>query len=631
MRVLTTTLLMIIALSGYSQITAPTNLKWLNTDKITARTDTIVIDSTAQFKKNIVVNDTIFVGDDSIYNIDISGNTFNLNNQSITGVSGTYVTSIIAGTNITVSGATGDVTINASGSGAASDTSQRVVLSRSGATDTTFYFGTASMDSAITYALTNSDVYYIRNYSDTLVCGINWYVENVTYDLADAYVTGDTIFNINGGSGDFIVNGDADFANTHYLILCNAATTIDINFNYNKASNTNTDLFLFDNYPGNGSTIIINGKTESLSAGGNVINIDDLFFDVFITIKGGVYKSTAGSGIRYYTRVASGVIDYNLLDIQCQSIETTHGSLYALYLKPGQSNGGNISVKATTIKGVNAVYIEPSSSKCTITITIDAFITGNIYNYFSAVSYRTNISYYGKFLGTTSTFYVVGGNPASSINIFSELYYTNFITSGTGNGQTINIFGKIVLTSEVGTPTKYTIGSDVCVNIRGGVSLGSGNTNRIEFMSITAGVVTSFSHMHNWRDGATGVVEPARITVAGGKFVNRYIWDVENSANMGGDAMIKVTSGKVENTGVMNNQSPVDGSICIEWAGNGTHIPNGGRYITNTSFTSPSMTNAASTVTEINYNNWYSSQAATGSYSQEIDGGGYEIVDVNAE
>ena len=563
-------LLLLLSITSNSQ----TVIKWVKTDKITARTDTVVFDSLAKFNKNIIIEDTVFIGNDTIYRIGISNDTLYFNNQTFTGGGSS------TGFKWIVTGGGTDKIYTAVQAASAGD----VVIVDAGVYTET---NTISKDGVRLH-------------------GMNGAVVTKT--------TSGGLFNITGYTNDFIVTGDFTFNTTNQLLYVSSSTTNNPYLEYYKASNTAATLIEATALNGN---ITINGKYISQSSGGIVINTyGGTTYRANLLLLGGDYISTADVAVQFGAILSSGAGVNGTF--KCRNIETTNASYYALQIFPdgaSTTNPAKIQIDCD-IKGTKALYfhrVSNANSNRAVIININGNINGNIVIGSAnniALTFNGNINNCTYTEGINTTYGVIfNGNISNSTFTFA---YNNSTING-------NIYQSIINVSAYKTQINGLYYYDA-----------PENTTNTAHSTITGGSIELNGYAYLIITGSGNERRSSHFYINGGKLVvngkiealGLYDTDVTTMA-------IKLNSGILRLNG---NGSIVAGNgstglyRCVEVSGNSTYIHNGGSM-----FSVDCINNAASVLTIKNYNNYFTNVARSGAgtYTETITGGGTEVVDTD--
>ncbi len=494
------------------------------------------------------------------------------------------------------------------------DSSRRVVAMREGQLDTIFY-GDNAGDLAVTYAGSNTEVYRLISYADSLTSTKNWAVDGVSWYFHNTYVantTGD-LFNINDFTEPFSVEGSGRFYVTVGNIFerSSGSTAIDSYFECNgseHSSATATDA------------IYINGA----------IKFDDLTFK-------GWFHSTGGYTVWHYPG-ATGDIEtsqyfgkytstnkYSIfwigtdgegLNITASSITTGDltGTQPALYLNSSQSStsGQQATVQAGEIKGSfavslvgNPVSVRDNSVSVYANMIGDIFITGgdNAFNISGTIQ--------------DSEITLDGGSEYDVVRIDADCYDVTFII--TDEPMTLQVDGCLNYTDN-GYPLVNNglyAGSNLIIN---------GHIYNEDDNWTLANVDGGNVYINGGKSG-----ESANFNISGGQVNLNSDWIVKDGSNL---AAFTMTGGafKLNSQGRIEQKRNNATCVGIDVNDDAKFIHDGGVIKVGATATSIDVANTK-TLTIRNYNNYYTNyaRAGAGTYTETITSGGTEIVDTDVE
>ncbi len=668
-------LLLLLSIISNSQ----TVIKWVKTDKITARTDTIVFDSIAKFNNGATFKDSVNI--DIIHPEDSNSLSIcNHNNSSILtfgdGVPKLGSINAYMGTYKGIDLNMGNYYKNGVWYRSLNGNPSCFFMNHADSTISMWWGG---------YGLKNSSIAWT---TPKFVFSSKGKMTANSVDVDSVFIGNDTIYRIGisndtlyfnnqtftggGGSTGFkwiVTGGGTDKIYT----AVQAASVGDVVI-VDAGAYTETNTISKDGV----RLHFMNGAVVTKTTAGALFDITGSTNNFYLTGDGEFNTvnefvnctSFSGSVIDLeYSKASNTGVGKKLINIDVAGLVA---DVYINGKIKSESSGGNVIYKytgtgITSIKG--GIYSNTSAYDCLYIGGYGTMAANPTPSAISASASASNASYKGIYItGLTSQKF--GNINAKKI----DKLYINGEFNGSINGEVgvyteNNSIKHITFNNVVGTATiiatqgSYNFMSrwDV-LTLTGGatVNLFGTNLNLGELITQSAGIINHYGTIEPWNTtenrrlfNITGgtLRNYGTISVSGGlyltrrvsyclingataKVINYGIWDCPNPASnafLGGGELIQLQAGTFENRGYMRNRCEGNGGYCIRVTGNSTFIHDGGRMILNPNYAGSSIYNAASTLTIKNYNNYFTNiaRSGAGTYTETITGGGTEVVDTD--
>ncbi len=340
---------------------------------------------TATSSSHAVASDTSISSSHAIQSDNATSASFASTALSASYAPNTGVTSIIAGTNITIDQSTGDVTINSSGGGGSADTGSLLVTA-------------SNVDATITYTKGDGSTF-----------------QNIINNVASATEAEDLVITVKNTSGGTLAKGTA----------VHAVSVTGENVDVIAASNDSASAM-----PAIGilSEQLTNNSAGSCIIGGRLIGVDTSGLtagaSVYVNLNGG-FTATKPTGSSLIQNIGTAAkIDGTDGEIIVQGSGRTNDlpNIQQGYAWVGDANGVPQAVATSSIAGVQFPFTGSAEISGSLNVDGDTSVTGSL-------DVDGNITQQGSI---TTTGGVSTGTQTSPVQFPSSLLYLD--TEGFGNG-----------------------------------------------------------------------------------------------------------------------------------------------------------------------------------------------------